>query len=477
MRFNIFATIILSLLFVFKMEAQNNIAANSPAFNLEVDIPGRANQKLYLGNYWHNETYAQDSILLDNQGKGRFSSADNLPAGQYFILIKPAFFLDLLIDREQDNIRIYIDEDNFANNTVLGNEDTKLLWQYINESGSKNEQRNAMVQGLQKQDLQSEQMAEVEKRLVEFDEQWRNETNDLISQYKDTWFGIFLKGMTPVQYPYAIPANVNEITENAKFTINHYLDNIDLEDPRFWRTSILCQYIDNYLLELANLVPDSMATIASGLVAKTKNNEFCFKEMLSYLTNQSLRSSVMGHENIWARLAEDYIFDKNHSWISDTQLQSIKDKYELIKENRIGMVGRNLELETIDGKIINTNGIESDYTILYFYDPQCEHCKIETPLMHNEVYAKYKDKGVEIIAINIRDSKEKWTDYISANQLNNWINCADLKYTSQYWMYYDISSIPVTYILDKEKRIVAKNINGENIQKFLDFYITKDQWH
>src|SRR5690606_24455310 len=105
----------------------------------------------------------------------------------------------------------------------------------------------------------------------------------------------------------------------------------------------------------------------------------CFKEMLSKLTNESLKSLRMGDENIWARLAEDYIFDKDVVWIDSAQNSELRKQYELIKNNRVGMKAHNLILQTLEGDIINTNDIDAEYLLLYFSNPRCGHCQTATP--------------------------------------------------------------------------------------------------
>jgi RNA polymerase-binding transcription factor DksA/peroxiredoxin len=120
------------------------------------------------------------------------------------------------------------------------------------------------------------------------------------------------------------------------------------------------------------------------------------------------------------------------------------------------MTAINIPLKTTKGDSINTSEIASDYTVLYFYDLNCGHCATETPRLHNELYEKYKNKGLKIVAINIGSDKEEWIEYIQKQNLTDWINAADMDYKSQYWLNYDLSGIPMTYLLDKDKKIIAK---------------------
>lgn len=251
----------------------------------------------------------------------------------------------------------------------------------------------------------------------------------------------------------------------------HFFDNIDLSDFRFWYTNYLDSYIDTYMLQWVDQIPDSLAYAACNLVEKAKGNELCSKEMLSKLTNDALKSLRMGDENIWSRLAEQYIFDKDVVWIDSIQNAELRRKYELIKNNRIGMKAHNITLQTIDGKTINTNDIQAEYLILYFYDTDCVHCQISTPQLHNKLYAKYKSKGLEIVAINLNKKKEEWNTFVKDKKLTDWFNCADPEYKSLFWMYYNTSGVPSVYVLSKDKTIIAKNVDEQNLEKLFDFYL------
>lgn len=464
--------ILLSLLFAFGMEAQN-IKDSGSGFNLEVNYPGQDGKKMYFGQYWRGATYARDSVIISS-GKAVFSSKQKYPEGQYFLYIAPDIRTDILIGSEQAKIRININKDDYLRSTVSGSNDSKLLWSYLNKVADNDNVRETLDDQLSDPDITPQKRANLEKEIAKEDEIAQTYVETLIKENKGSWFGAFLKGMTPVTLPYSTPKNEKEFTENKNYGRVHYFDNIDLTDPRLWRTNYMTSYIDTYLRQWVDPTPDSLAVAASKLVAKTKSNEACFKEMLSYLLNTSTTSDRMGDENIWAKLCEDYIFDKKLAWIDSTQISGLQFMYEHIKNNRIGMKARNLMLTSMDGKTFYTNDIKADYLMLYFYGHDCHFCIEETPRLHDELYAKYKDKGLQIVAIDIKgEDKKEWEKFIKDNKMTNWINAFDAKNRSQYWLYFDTSYIPAVFVLDKDKKIVAKKIDSKGLEQFFDFYINK----
>lgn len=444
--------IILGLLFSFEMGAQN-----IESCKIQVSIPTRSSEKIYLGQYWAGQKYAIDSVRLSDRGTGEFSLNKELETGQYFLYIRPDFQTELLIDEGQKNIQISIDERDISQSKVSGSKDTELLWEYIIQKRRKQQLDSILEKKYDEASISK--IIEIEKKL-----------RSMAQANEKSWYEVFTKGLTPISLPHTTIINPSDYLENEKYRKEHYFDNIDLTDPRMWRTSYLTNGIDNYIYGGIHNTPDLLAMAAKEVVERTKSNEFCYRETLTYIINSSLRSERMGDENIWAKLYEDYIADKSVTWIDSIQMQELQKKYETIKYNRIGMKAHNLELETIEGDHVNTNEIQTDYLIMYFYNHTCNHCIDELPQIH-ALYKTYKDKGLNVITIDINNDKEAAKNFVDTYKLNDWFNCIDPDYKSRFWLYYDTSYTPATLILDKNKTIIAKNIDKQNIEQFLKHYL------
>ena len=110
-------------------------------------------------------------------------------------------------------------------------------------------------------------------------------------------------------------------------------------------------------------------------------------------------------------------------------------------------------------------------TFLSAYAPRWNsllHCKEATPKL-KEYYEKAKNSNIEIFAICTIADREKWTNYIQENQLE-WINGWDPQRRSRFDYYYNVQSTPLVYILDRDKKIIAKKISVEDIDGFIENY-------
>jgi alkyl hydroperoxide reductase subunit AhpC len=118
-------------------------------------------------------------------------------------------------------------------------------------------------------------------------------------------------------------------------------------------------------------------------------------------------------------------------------------------------------------KFYGLHDVKAKYTILTFWDPDCGHCKKEIPKLY-ESYEKLKSFGAEVYAVATMPVEEvnKWTDFINQNKLN-WINVADPYHRSNFRFEYDIQSTPQIYVLDQDKKILAKRIAAEQVEDFV----------
>ncbi|MDH6355674.1 peroxiredoxin [Dysgonomonas sp. PH5-45] len=437
-------------------------ATAQTGYKIELSVPEQKEQIVYFASYWDGKPYVKDSVRLSGKGVGTISADEDLPDGQYLIYMKPDIVLDLLLSGDKKDIKINIPH-NLQKCTIEGSNDTRLLWQYAADLQKDKEDLDQLKQLLEDSALSDNKRKELSLKYNRLFDKIISHTYSDIDTHKGTWFATYLQGLQSVQPPHIPPKSREEAIANEVYLKDHYFDNLSLTDPRFWETSFFSLLIDDYFNNIIRHDPDSLANAASRLVAMTQGNELCFNKMLMRLFNNAAHSKVMGMENTWAKLAEDYIFEKDIAWIDSTQRENIQAEYAKIQYNRIGMLAHDLTLDLLDGGQTSIYGVDANYMVLYFYDPTCGHCSIEAPLLHDEFYKKYKSTGVEVMAINVNHDKTIWEDFVERKKLTDWINCADVDYKSQYWMFYDVSGTPMLYLLDKERKIIAKKITEKQL--------------
>ncbi len=458
MRFNLLLALTLFLV-------TSAYAQTSTKLTISVNAPQHKEQKVFLGSYLGGNTYAVDSAFTDKAGKATLKPESKIEKGQYILYILPDVQCDLLFAGTETDVYISIDK-NDVKNKITGAPDTELLWKYLNG-------RRAGDEKVAK--LNDEMAASTDTKKTELMTRInasKQELGDYMASYvqkhEGTWFASFLKGSEPIDVPLDDPQTQEEYVAYRQYAKEHYFDNINLAEPAYWRTNYMSAFIDDYMDNWVEADPDSLAIAASRLVAKTKTDDYCFNRMLSRFVNESQASVQLGRENIWARLFEDYIKDGNLDWITDAEYNELFTMYKEIENCRIGQVGMNLDLLKADGSPFSTDSIDADYLLLYFYDSNCGYCQINTPILHDSIYAKYKDYGFEVVAFFQGDSEESWKEFVDGYNLHNWINAYDPEYKSEYWLKYNLKGYPSMYLLDKNKTIIAKRIDVSSLAVVMD---------
>jgi peroxiredoxin len=152
-----------------------------------------------------------------------------------------------------------------------------------------------------------------------------------------------------------------------------------------------------------------------------------------------------------------------------------KNTLNLLKEQKNAKLNSILSQSAVNSpniKLPDVFGIERDLwslqgknVLLQFWSAKDRTSRIQNEVLA-ELYSKYKNKGFEIYMVSVDDDKEAWKTAISEDQLT-WINVGDMKGSMSALIAYNIKAIPANYLLDKEGKIVGKNLQGPALNNAL----------
>ena len=131
-----------------------------------------------------------------------------------------------------------------------------------------------------------------------------------------------------------------------------------------------------------------------------------------------------------------------------------------------GVIAPEINLATPEGPTLALSSLRGKYVLIDFWASWCGPCRRENPNVV-KTYANYKDKGFEIYGVSLDQDRAAWLKAIESDQLV-WKHVSDLKYWSSAGAQaYQVNSIPQTFLLDREGRIIAKGLRGAALDQYL----------
>ncbi|MFO8066170.1 MAG: TlpA disulfide reductase family protein, partial [Bacteroidales bacterium] len=300
-------------------------------------------------------------------------------------------------------------------------------------------------------------------------EQINNKKSEYIESFPEGLFTAILKAQKDVPLPEQKIKPDGTPDRQALYNqyLKDYWQNIDLTDERLLRTPVYHQKLNHFFNSVVIQTPDSIISAADRLIEKTRPNDEMFKYTVWYVMNLSEKSKLMGMDALFVHMAENYYLTGDAFWISDEYKEKIAERTEVLKPLLIGSVAPNIKVYTPEKESYALHDVSSKYTALYFWDSECSHCKKVSPALY-EVYQNNKEKGLKVFAMNVEMDREKWLNYIKENGFNEWINVHDPTNQSGFRDKYDIYSIPIIYLLDEDKKIIAKEITAKQVEELID---------
>lgn len=158
---------------------------------------------------------------------------------------------------------------------------------------------------------------------------------------------------------------------------------------------------------------------------------------------------------------------------SSKYTQAIEQRYNTESRFMIGGEAPNIKLKQLDGKELELYKLRGKVVLIDFWASWCGPCRRENPNVRR-LYSRFKSKGFEIYGVSLDSDPNRWKGAIAADSLS-WYHVSDLGgWQSSAAALYQVHSIPQTFLLDKNGKIVAKGLRGEQLEAKLEELLGKD---
>jgi thiol-disulfide isomerase/thioredoxin len=445
-----------------------------PGYEINVTINGLKDSSIYMAYHLGDKQYIQDTVVLDNYGKGVFKGKQALPQGIYMIVLPGRTYFEMLMSTDQFYSVSCSFKDYFNTLRFEGSDENSAFIDYQKKWGKLQEQMSALVKRSQDNKDNKDSAKLINEAQIIQEKKMKEYLNGVIASNQGNMLGTLVKAILPPEIPeFEIPSNTKNPDSlrwvlNYNYNKDHFFDNISFTDERLIRTPILHAKLNTFFTNVVIQSPDSINKEIDKIIAKCKDDYKVFQFVSVFLFNHFRTSEIMGHDAVMVKLADDIYLSGKADWVTKEFKDDLRKQIDLIRPNLIGKKGQNLVMDSYKGIFVSLYDIDKEFTILIFWEPDCGHCKEAMPKL-KAYYEKAKNDNIEVFAVCTTAEKEKWSKYIEENQLT-WINGWDPKRSSHFDYYYNVQSTPMIYILDRNKKIIAKKLAVENIASFIDNY-------
>jgi thiol-disulfide isomerase/thioredoxin len=470
---------ILALLGLLSLISTSFAAGSSNAYDIRVKVKGLRDSSVFLANYYGDKQYIQDTAVIDKNGLLSFSGKKKLDGGMYLLVMGKKKLFDFMVLDNDQHFTLETDTlDYNAHMKVNGSPENTVFFEYLNWLSHKQKQAELYRARYKEIKESKKDSAKIlEDILSGMDKEVKGYMNDFMKKHPASFTAKFLKATLDIEVPEAptLPNGRKDSTFAYHYYKTHFFDNIDLADERMLRTPIyhpkIKQYLDNMVMPLA----DSIIKEGDMIINKATSNKETFKYCVFYMIYTYETSKVMGYDAVFVHEAFKYYKTGKAFWVTDAQKKKVVERASQLDSILIGKTAPNLVMQdslvglTPEFNTYSLKDIKARYTIVYFWDPDCGHCQKETPKLRDLYERIGKKYDIKIFGVGCISELPPWRKYIRVNKLM-WINVIDAFNKNHYKHVYDIYSTPVIYILDEHKKIIAKRLDTEQIEEFLERY-------
>ena len=158
--------------------------------------------------------------------------------------------------------------------------------------------------------------------------------------------------------------------------------------------------------------------------------------------------------------------DSKHTPRFLTHIETVREQHRNSMKVQVGKVAPDIQLPNPQGTVVPLSSLRGKVVLVDFWAQWCGPCRKENPNIV-DAYHKFRDKGFEVYGVSLDRSREKWLQGIEEDGLI-WTQGSDLKYwQSEAARTYNINAIPASFLLDKEGRIIARNLRGPSLHQKL----------
>jgi peroxiredoxin len=451
--------------------------------NIKLTLKPYKNSLIYLAYYYGKLKAVADSTTLDDNSKGAFAGKEKLPGGIYLVVSpRKEILFEILLDSQQ-HFSISADTLDIVHSlTFTGSPDNKTFQDYT-ELASKNGKAIADLQKDYAASKNKQDSTATIDKIKKLNQEVQDYRDDIEKKYPTSLLAtLFVTMKEPVIPPGdKQPGGKYDTAFAFRYYKSHYWDRVTFTDERIVRTPIFEPKLEKYFKDLVPHIADSINKEVDWMLLYSRTSKELFKYLLVHFVQKYVNPEYMGEDAVFVHLFNKFINTGQAEFFTEKYRKFLNDRAYSMMANLIGDPAANLEMVDSLNKPTPLYGVSASFVVVCFWDPTCSHCKEEVPKLDSIYNAKWKAEGVKMYGVMVDGGKENWERFIQEHHLD-WINVYETKQQHDaveaagkagYKQLYDVYQTPTLFLLDKDKRIIAKQLSYQQFDKLITLKLNK----
>ena len=445
-------------------------------YEIKVTFKPFKNEYIYLGHYYGKQLPIIDSVKLNEKGEATFKGPKKLGGGIYLVGYPDrSRHFEVLLDKNQ-KFSIAADTANIQNIVFTGSPENTAFKAYQAFMMQHGQQIDALGRQLQASPKDSVQLRQ---QIIDLNTKIKKYRGDAIAKEPEGILAALLLAMREPEVPQNHPAAAKDSMFAYKYYKAHYWDGVNFYDERLVRTPFFEPKLQRYFDQLVYPSADSVNKEINYMLGYASINEEMQRFLLLHFANRYLNQKYMWEDAVFVNLYEKYFANKTYPWLTEEGKKVITNRAYSLMANITGGAAADIELPDTKGAKKNLYNVQAPYTLVAIWDPTCGHCKEVLPKLDSLYQKKWKAQGLKLYAMakETDGNKEGWLSFIADHKLQEWTHVYYSKDADKarvasgvpgYSQLYDVQSFPTLYLLDADKRIIAKKVTEAQIEEILE---------
>ena len=438
--------------------------------NMEFSVAGlnAKGQEAQLIGIFLDKKFLADSAIIGDNGKFAFRGDLLHSKGFYYVVLPGDIPIKLLLDLDQEFV-FSADASNIdATANIEGSETLSLFYDDLRGKGDLEKQYAPVAGKIARMQPNDPEFNATYSQFKQLSKQFEDKNKMLIEKYPDNFFAKFkIAGKNPeLTFP-SLPTGELDVRKQTYDFRGHFWDDFDFSEPGLINTPAFSNKLNRYISELTPQNQDSIIKYTDELMRMAGNNDEYYKVISNWiaLKYEPGKTKLMDGEAVYSHIILKYFTPERANWLDEVSISTLRKRAGEMSHSLLDMKAGNVTAKGMDGKMHTLFKSEAPVIIVFIYNPDCEHCEEETPLLI-DFYNKWKNRGVEVFSIAANTTEEEWKGFRSRFKLP-WTDVFDVTNASWYPKYF-VDVTPELYVLDKNRKFVGKNLKVSQLETILN---------